>query len=464
MKHLNCIVYIKPDSIDTLANELLLPHFNEYHVFFNNIVSKNQLERLAESDRFEVISSVIELFQDFWAVTNNLFQLPIQGDSIIDETSKLLSVLLSVKKFPIIQSEGNSIALKKLSSEVLYQINSNLNNNLFESFSAETPPILVLMDRFNDPVTPLLHPWTYQAMIHELIGIDRNIVLINKEKIVLSDRADDFFNLSVYMNYGDLTESFQKRVDAFKKESNTNIQTKDLMELKKVLTRLPEFQKKSSNIVKHLNILSELDSKIKSKNLWEISELQQTIICKLDNQNAIDNNLIRVITMDSVSTDEKVKLLLLYSVQFGSISKFLNLIPDLSIAQLKLLNNFVKKFNNITHLFKKKEPENNFKRFLNNFSNANEIDNVYLQYTPPLKETLTRIINGQLDFNTLVPDTLTESPVVQDVIVYFKNGITYEEARIVEEFNKDGKIRVLVGSDKVLNSHQWLEELYNWIE
>lgn len=81
-----------------------------------------------------------------------------------------------------------------------------------------------------------------------------------------------------------------------------------------------------------------------------------------------------------------------------------------------------------------------------------------------MKETLDKIINNQLDFSTLVPDTLTESPVVQDVIVYFKNGITYEEARIVEEYNKDGKLRVIAGSDKILNSHQWLNELYNWIE
>ncbi len=32
------------------------------------------------------------------------------------------------------------------------------------------------MDRRDDPVTPLLSQWTFQAMVHELISIDDNRV------------------------------------------------------------------------------------------------------------------------------------------------------------------------------------------------------------------------------------------------------------------------------------------------
>ena len=35
---------------------------------------------------------------------------------------------------------------------------------------------LLLVDRRDDPVTPLLSQWTFQAMVHELIGIDDNRV------------------------------------------------------------------------------------------------------------------------------------------------------------------------------------------------------------------------------------------------------------------------------------------------
>lgn len=38
------------------------------------------------------------------------------------------------------------------------------------------------IDRRNDPVTPLLSQWTYQAMVHELCGITNGRVRIETEE------------------------------------------------------------------------------------------------------------------------------------------------------------------------------------------------------------------------------------------------------------------------------------------
>jgi len=123
MKHLNCIVYIKPtqDSIRNLIKELKSPHFNKYELFTNNTLNKNQLEGLAEADEFEAISQVLEIFQDYLIVNNNLFTINISNsqNTIIEESNSLSSLLLSLKKCPIIKYESNSIELKKLSSEIL---------------------------------------------------------------------------------------------------------------------------------------------------------------------------------------------------------------------------------------------------------------------------------------------------------------------------------------------------------
>lgn len=473
MKHLNCIIYIKPvaESIDFLLQELNHPHFNNYRLYFNNIINKSLLEKIAEYDKFEVISSIVELFQDYLVVNDNLFK--VIPSSIIDESNKIISLLLSLKKFPILKYESNSINLKKLSSEILYQINSNLNNNLFENLNYETPPVLLLFDRYNDPITPLMNPWTYQSMIHELIGIDKNIASVGNEKILLNESQDEFLNKTIYSNYGDLTEVFQKRVEILKNESNSNVQTSNLVELKKILTRLPEFKKKLSNVLKHLNLISELDNQISKQNLWEISELQQTIMCNLDNKSVIDERMTILLSNNNVSLKHKIILILLYSIKFSepsnhqTVSRFIGYLHEPSLVQLKLLNTFNKMFKDI-NLQKNQEPENNFKKFLKNFGNSNEVDNVYLQYQPPLKDFLEKFIhNNQFNYNnvnTLVPETLSESNVIQDVIIYFKNGVTYEEARIVHEFNKDNnKINLIIGSDHILNSDDWLNQLYNHI-
>jgi vacuolar protein sorting-associated protein 45 len=48
--------------------------------------------------------------------------------------------------------------------------------SLFDFRRPDTPPILLILDRRNDPVTPLLNQWTYQAMVHELLGIQNGRV------------------------------------------------------------------------------------------------------------------------------------------------------------------------------------------------------------------------------------------------------------------------------------------------
>ncbi len=44
------------------------------------------------------------------------------------------------------------------------------------------PCLLLLLDRRHDPVTPLLSQWTYQAMVHQLIGIHHNRVDMSGEE------------------------------------------------------------------------------------------------------------------------------------------------------------------------------------------------------------------------------------------------------------------------------------------
>ena len=48
------------------------------------------------------------------------------------------------------------------------------------AFTSDVAPILLLLDRRDDPTTPLLNQWTYQAMVHELLGINNHRVDLSK--------------------------------------------------------------------------------------------------------------------------------------------------------------------------------------------------------------------------------------------------------------------------------------------
>ena len=63
-------------------------------------------------------------------------------------------------------------------AQSLHHLTTSEERELFDfgKRGGEVAPIVMLIDRKEDPVTPLLLQWTYQAMVHELIGISSNRV------------------------------------------------------------------------------------------------------------------------------------------------------------------------------------------------------------------------------------------------------------------------------------------------
>jgi vacuolar protein sorting-associated protein 45 len=79
---------------------------------------------------------------------------------------------------------------------------------------------VLILDRREDPVTPLLNQWTYQAMIHELLGIRNNRVDLKHlphltdemKEVVLSCDDDEFFKQIMFSNFGDVADSIRALV------------------------------------------------------------------------------------------------------------------------------------------------------------------------------------------------------------------------------------------------------------
>ena len=154
---------------------------------FSNVVKKSYLERLAEADDHEIVRVVQEHFADYLVINPDLFSVGLRRrlwpsspntwdtDALTRSSEAILAVLLSLKKLPVIRYEKNSAVAKKLAAEVGYRISKE--GQLFEfGRRADTPPVLLILDRRNDPFTPLLTQWTYQAMVHELLGINNGRV------------------------------------------------------------------------------------------------------------------------------------------------------------------------------------------------------------------------------------------------------------------------------------------------
>jgi hypothetical protein len=266
---------------------------------FSNILSKMAIERLAEADEYEVVREVQEHFADYAPLTPYLFSLnhtpsissplygasPSQWDPAALERAVqgITAVLLSLKKKPVIRYEKMSAMAKKLGVEVQHRIKSE--PSLFDFRPTQTAPILLILDRRNDPVTPLLCQWTYQAMVHDLLSIQNGRVDLSMvpsirpelHEITLSLSTDDFFRQHHLATFGDLGEHLKAYVQAYQSkslaQSPQNISS--ISDMKKFVEEYPEFKKLGGNVSKHVALVGELSRLVGRDKLLEVGEVEQ---------------------------------------------------------------------------------------------------------------------------------------------------------------------------------------------
>lgn len=325
MRHLRCICFLRPspDSIQHLIDEIREPKYGEYMICklqfgaemdltstnfldFSNVIRKSSLERLAEADSNEVVKTVQENFADYITINPDLFSLnlglPNQRlwggspdvwniECLQRCTEGIVALLLSLKKSPLIRFEKNSLMAKKLATEVRYQMTQE--EQLFEFRKTDTPPILLLLDRRDDPITPLLTQWTYQAMVHELLGIHNgkvdlgNVPDVRSElkEVVLSQDQDPFFKKNMYLNFGDLGGSIKEYVEQYQSKTKSNASIESIADMKRFVEDYPEFRKLSGNVSKHVALVGELSRRVGADGLLELSELEQSLACNDNHAN-----------------------------------------------------------------------------------------------------------------------------------------------------------------------------------
>lgn len=267
---------------------------------FSNVVRKSSLERLAEADDNEVVKGVQEYFADYIVVNTDVFSLDLalprqrlwsnspdawNPNALQRCTEGVLALLLSLKKKPLIRYQKNSLMAKKLATEVRYQITQE--EQLFDFRKTDTPPILLLLDRRDDPITPLLTQWTYQAMVHELLGIYNGKVDLSDvpdvrpelKEIVLSQDQDPFFKKNMYLNFGDLGGNIKEYVEQYQTKTQSNAAIESIADMKRFVEDYPEFRKLSGNVSKHVTLVGELSRRVGVDGLLDVSELEQSLAC-----------------------------------------------------------------------------------------------------------------------------------------------------------------------------------------
>jgi len=432
---------------------------------------------------------VQEYYADFLAINADCVSLGIPSiarvQSGIDQPTfdrmqqGVCAMLLALKKRPLIRYQGKSETAMRVAESVLSAIDSEAD--LFAFRKPDVAPLLLLLDRRDDPVTPLLNQWTYQAMVHELLGISNNRVDLRDrpgipkelEQVVLSMGQDPFFATNMFLNYGDLAEEVKTMMDNFQAKTKSSKQISSISDMQAFVEQYPEFKKMSGDVTKHVTLLGEINRIIDQFSLMEVSQVEQELACTEDHSSAV-SEVEALLRKPTIAVANKLRLVLLYALRYerepsNRISKFTELLgasgaSDDQCGLVPLILRHYGAAHRAGDLFGNKSMLTVMKKTLHR--QVKGVQNVYTQHSPFLVQTLEAVTKGTLSEATH-PFLGSEAPggkgakkAPTEVIVFMIGGATYEEARCVGEMNAANPgVKIVLGGTTMHSGDSFIAEL-----
>ena len=346
--NLNGIFFIRPTlkNLDNLKKILQSSNFKEINLFFTNQITDDYLQKLAQYDINMQVKNVQEIYLDYYIVNANVFHLniescicnldmnPIEKWNPLDVQmydriyQGLISACLSNRMKPIIKSVRGSSLCQKLGKKLAAFFDDNydfIKKECGQNFNGT----LLLYDRKEDPISPLINQWTYQAQLHEILGIKNNVIELKKggdikdkpEKYVISDvdNIDKFFSKYKFADYGTVANAVQQEADKLKNENDMLNKDSSIEELRKIIDQLPEKKKESMAITKHYKLFYSISEYVTKHKLMDLSKIEQDISVN-DNKKEQYSQIVQTITDPKVDNLDKCKLYLLYMLRYENDS------------------------------------------------------------------------------------------------------------------------------------------------
>mmetsp|Transcript_13343 Transcript_13343/g.53824 ORF Transcript_13343/g.53824 Transcript_13343/m.53824 type:complete len:414 (+) Transcript_13343:407-1648(+) len=361
--YVSCTAQRAARQIDKVGQEYYLEFF-ECCAVFSHLVQENLLQKIAASDEYEVVQQVQELYASFVPVDPSLFSLEFSfgmnyspSDKSLRATDRVVegisSLLLSLKWKPAIRFQRSSSRCRRVAEEI-HRLAYIQEPGLFDFRQKVGDYQLIVLDRMEDPVTPLLSQWTYQAMVHEILGIKNNKVqlrhsLNDEKEIVLASSDDSFYQENMFSNYGDLGLAVKQLVDNFQAISKINKQIESIDDMHRFIESFPEFRHQSGSVAKHVNLISELSKIINEKSLMTVSRAEQEVVCGSDRVLAFDL-VMDLLADNKILPFECLKLALLFILRYGGhgnkqVDEVMTALTRRNLDQLSL--NLVRNFGKI---------------------------------------------------------------------------------------------------------------------
>ncbi|KAF8605962.1 Sec1-like snare protein [Ceratobasidium sp. AG-I] len=198
--------------------------------------------------------------------------------------------------------------------------------------------VLFITDRAMDPVAPLMHEFTYQAMATDLLPIEggtryrykfENSRGIREEKTAVLGETDQIWTATRHMHLLAANEKLKEDFNKFL-EDNAVFRGGDqsLNGVKDMLAGLPQYQETWEKFSLHLNMAGECNSMFDQNNLSGVADVEQAseLNCAMGQTaegkvpKSVIEDLVLLLENKNLTSTDKARLIALYIMYRDGVS------------------------------------------------------------------------------------------------------------------------------------------------
>ena len=232
-------------------------------------------------------------------VFSQLFQLTAAGHSPMHNAiaDKLVTVCATLNEYPHIRYRESSTVASSIAHLFNTKFNSFVGSNNEwwyhgdSSHSERGRSTLMILSRKDDCLSPLLHEFTYQAMVNDLLELHDEKITVEvpsengrEVKDALLNDDDELWVELRGKHIAEVIKILSARIrDIVHSNSGVaNLNKKEgkalsISQMTNALKNLPEYREVMSKLAQHMYIAHTCMGKFNSNDLMEVSDLEQTM-------------------------------------------------------------------------------------------------------------------------------------------------------------------------------------------